>query len=414
MMKSILKISTGALTSTLLFVALLTSILFHACEKDKNSDPSIPVISYVRITDPLKSDSLVTHAFMGSTIAIIGQNLQDVDEIWFNNQKAFVNFSFVTGTSIIVTVPNVIPSVVTNKLLLINSNKIDTLKYAFGVDVPAPFLSGMLCEYVDDGKTAVIQGNFFIDDPAIPLKVFFPGNLEGTITDISLKQIKVTVPTGAGIGPIQVKSLYGSTRSTFYFRDDRNIVLDFDVLTAAGGWRSGVIANSNPDPIKGNYVRFKGTMLGKTGGTWDEDHFSFNLWPSANGRPNVPLYTGDIANAAIKFECFVVDAWQASALQMIFTPYSTAYTNSYIADGNVPRGLWIPWKESGTYKTEGWTTVTVPLAEFKLKPDGGTCANALTATMLRGLTFFVFNGGVAGTDCTPQICIDNIRIVPIK
>ena len=43
-------------------------------------------------------------------------------------------------------------------MLLINSNKIDTLKYPFGVDVPAPFLSVMLCEYVDDGGTAVIHG----------------------------------------------------------------------------------------------------------------------------------------------------------------------------------------------------------------------------------------------------------------
>jgi hypothetical protein len=99
---------------------------------------------------------------------------------------------------------------------------------------------------------------------------------------------------------------------------------------------------------------------------------------------------------------------------MIFTPYATANTNSYIADGAVPRGLWIPWKESATYKTEGWTTVTIPLTDFKYKADGGSCANPLTADMLRGLTFFVFSGGVAGTDCNPQICIDNIRIVPIK
>lgn len=416
MMKSILKIRTGALTNTILLAALLISILFQACQKDDNADASggMPVVSYVRITDPLKSDSLVTHAFMGSTIAIMGQNLQDVDEIWFNNQKAFVNFSFVTGTSIIVTVPNVIPSVVTNKLLLINSNKIDTLKYDFGVDVPAPFLSGMLCEYVADGATAVIKGNFFIDNPDIPLKVFFPGNLEAAITEITLNQIKVTVPTGSGVGPIQVKSLYGSTRSAFYFRDDRNMVVDFDALTAAGGWRSGVIGNSNPSPVSGNYVRFKGNMLGKAGGTWDEDHFSFNLWPTSNGRADVPFYTGDLSNAAIKFECYVVDAWQASALQMIFTPFSTANTNSYIADGAVPRGLWIPWKESGNFKTEGWTTISVPLSEFKYKADGGPCANPLTASMLRGLTFFIFSGGVAGTDCAPQICIDNVRVVPIK
>ena len=411
-MKRIIKITTKVPAISMFLIILVTGLLFQACEKEESS--AMPEISYVRVTDATKSDSLVTHAFMGSTLAIIGQNLRDVDEIWFNDQKAFVNFSFVTNTSIIVTIPNVIPATVTNKMLLINSNKIDTLKFQFGVDVPAPFVSSLLCEYVDAGKTAVVKGNFFINDPSSPLKVIFPGNIEGTITSSSINEISVTVPQGAGVGPIQVKSIYGTTRSTFYFRDDRNMVLDFDALTASGGWRSGVIGNSDPAPVKNNYVRFKGTMAGKAGGTWDEDHFSFNLWPIANGRPDVPIYTGDIAMAAIKFECYVVDAWSASALQMIFTPYSTNGTNSYIGDSGVPRGLWIPWKESGTYKTDGWITVTVPLSEFKYTASGGTCSNPLTANMLRGLTFFVYSGGVEGTDCTPQICIDNIRVVPVK
>jgi hypothetical protein len=412
-MKSIIKITTKVSAISMLLIILLTGLLLQSCENEE-STAMMPEISYIRMTDAAKSDSLVTHAFMGSTIAIMGQNFRDVDEIWFNDQKAFVNFSFVTNTSIIVTIPNIIPATVNNKLLLINSNKTDTLKYPFGVDVPAPFVSSLLCEYVDAGKTAVVKGNFFINDPSSPLKVIFPGNIEGTITNASINEISVTVPQGAGVGPIQVKSIYGTTRSTFYFRDDRNIVLDFDALTASGGWRSGIIGNSNPAPVKGNYVRFRGTMKGGAGATWGEDDFSFNLWPISNGRANVPIYTGDIATAAIKFECYVVEAWQASALQMIFTPYATNSTNSYIADSNVPRGLWIPWKESGTFKTEGWITVSVPLSEFKYKADGGTCGNPLTADMLRGLTFFVYSGGVEGTDCTPHICIDNIRVVPVK
>jgi len=272
----------------------------------------------------------------------------------------------------------------------------------------------MLCEYVNDGETAIIQGNFFINDKNVPLKVFFPGNIEGEVLNVEIDEIQVKVPAGSGVGPIQVKSIYGSTRSIFNFRDDRNFVLDFDGLTAAGGWRSGVIGNSNPAPIKGNYVRFSGAMGGGAGATWNEDAFSFNLWPSSNGRPDVPLYTGSLATAAIKFECYVVSPWQASALQMIFTPYSVANTNGYIGDANVPRGLWIPWKESGSYETEGWITVTIPLSDFKYKPEGGVSDVLLTTDMLKGLSFFVWSGGVAGVDCTPHICIDNIRIVPYK
>lgn len=409
-MKNLRTIITKLPAATLLLAALFTGMLFQACEEKEEF--MTPQISYVRITDPLKSDSLVNHAFMGSTIAIIGQNLENVDEIWFNDQKAFVNLSFVTPTSIIVTIPDVIPATVTGKLTLINSDKVKKLEYDFGVDVPAPFVSSLVSEYVADGETAVVRGNFFIDDPNSPLKVIFPGNLEGTITGSAINEIQVTVPAGAGVGPISVKSIYGTTRSSFWFRDDRNIIMNFDDLTAAGGWRSGVIGNSNPEPVDGNYVRFSGDMAGEAGATWNEDAFSFNMWPIANGRPDVPFYTGEIADAVIKFECNVVEPWTAGALQMIFTPYSVTGTNNYIGNASVPRGLWIPWKDSGSFKTEGWITVTVPLSEFKYGPEGEISGTAFTKEMLRGLTFFVWNGGVAGTDGSPHILIDNIRVVP--
>jgi len=409
-MKRNIKINTPASIVMLLLAALFTGTFFQSCEKSE-TDTGMPVVNYVRITDPVKSDSLLVAAYMGSTVAIMGENLQDVNQVWFNDQMAYINSAFVTSSTIIITVPNVIPAKVTNQMTLITVTGKDTLRVPFNVVVPGPRLDAMLCEYVPAGGTAVIKGNFFINDPSSPLKVIFPGNIEGTVTEYNISEIKVTVPPGAGVGPIQVKTIYGSTRSTFYFRDDRNIFLNFDDLTAAGGWRSGVIANTNPTPISGNYVRFNGNMGGKAGATWNEDAFSFNLWPSSNGRPDVPLFKGDLSTAVLKFECNVLADWKASALQMIFTPYSTAGTNSYIGDGNVPRGLWMPWKETGSYKTEGWTTVTVPLSEFKYKPDGGICANALTPEMLRGLTFFVWHGGVDGADCTVHMCIDNIRIV---
>ena len=85
---------------------------------------------------------------------------------------------------------------------------------------------------------------------------------------------------------------------------------------------------------------------------------------------------------------------------------------SYIADASVPRGVWNPWKATGTYKTAGWETVSYPLSEFNYSFDGSVSANKLTADMMRGLTFYVWHGGVAGKDCNPHICIDNIRVVP--
>jgi hypothetical protein len=396
---------------TLFILFGMIGMFLSSCEKDKTE--GTPSIDYIRVTDPVKSDSLLDAAYLGNMIAIVGSNLGSVKEIWFNDQKALLNAVYVTDRTIIVTVPDSIPKVVTNKMRLIYGSS-DTLLYNFRSIVPPPVVTSMTCEYVKDGDIATINGDFFIDDPNIPLKVLFPGNISATIQSFSKTTIKVIVPSGTNPGPISVKSLYGSTLSKFYFRDNRNIFLDFDNLTAAGGWRSGVTGNSNPDPISGNYVRFSGSMSGGSGATWNEDAFSFDLWPQANGRPNAPLYSGELSNAAIKFECNVYNAWEASALQMIFTPYATTGTNGYIADSNVPRGLWIPWQSTGTYTTNGWITVTIPLNNFIYTYSGATCQTKLTKDMLYGCTFYVWNGGVAGKDCSPGMCIDNIRIVPIN
>jgi len=397
--------------SLLMLMTVVTGLFLQSC--DNQDEMMVPEISYIRKTDPAKSDSLVAHAFMGDNIAIIGKNLGNVDEVWFNDQRAALNPNLVTPTSLIIQVPVIIPTTVTNKLVLINSDKVGKLEYDFGVDVPAPLVDKLVCEYVADGETAVIKGNYFVDDPSSPLTVLFPGNIPGTIVSFTIDEIRVTVPVGVGPGQIEVKSLYGKTRSRFFFRDDRNIIVNFDNLTAAGGWRSGVIGSSNPAPVSGNYVRFSGAMAGGAGSTWNEDAFSFDMWPQANGRPDVPFYTGAIKDAVIKFEVNVVAPWESSALQMIFTPYSITGSNSYIADASHPRGLWSPWKETGTYQTDGWITVTLPLSDFNYTFDGAICSNKLTDSMLRGVTFYVWNGGVAGKDCNPHICIDNIRVVPM-
>ena len=56
-------------------------------------------------------------------------------------------------------------------------------------------------------------------------------------------------------------------------------------------------------------------------------------------------------------------------------------------------------------------TVSIPLTEFKYDHTGGTLEVAPKGSY-GGLTFFVYHGGIAGTACTPYICIDNIRVVP--
>jgi len=317
----------------------------------------------------------------------------------------------ITSTSLIVTVTTVIPKTVTNKMYLVTTSS-DTLSYDFIVDVPAPIVNSMKCEMVPVGGTAVINGDYFLDDPNIPLQVIFPGNIPATkIISIAKTQIQVEVPAGATVpGQINVKSLYGNGRSSFWFLDNRGIILDWDNTNANGGWRAGVLDNVNPTGISGKYVRFSGAMAATP--AWNEDGWSFDLWGTANGRPQGDLFTIDPSKAVIKFEVNVDKAWSSGALEMIFTPWATTGTNSYIGDATVPRGLWIPWKDSGSYTTDGWITVTIPLSQFKYNAAGTVLDAIAPIGNYGGLTFFVYTGGVTGTDCNPDICIDNIRVVP--
>ena len=147
---------------------------------------------------------------------------------------------------------------------------------------------------------------------------------------------------------------------------------------------------------------------------WAEDNFSFNLWGSANGRPQGDLFTTAPSASLLKFEINVTQAWSSLALQIIFTPWATRDTNGYIADGKTPRALWRPWQGlTSGYTTDGWVTVAIPLTEFKYIHDGSTAEMAGPGNY-GGLTMFVYHGGIAGTSCNPYICIDNIRVVPAE
>jgi hypothetical protein len=189
-MKRNIKIKKQVSLVMILLAALFSGSIFQACEKS-DTPSAIPVVNYIRITNPDKSDSLVVSAYMGQLIVLMGENMQDVNQIWFNDQPASINTNLITSTNIIVTVPNVIPGVVTNQIRLITADHKDTLKVPFNVKVPSPQLDAMVCEYVPTGGTAIIKGNYFINDPSSPLQVFFPGNIEGTVTSVAIDEIKV-------------------------------------------------------------------------------------------------------------------------------------------------------------------------------------------------------------------------------
>src|SRR5688500_1589686 len=180
-----------------LFLAFAMTGIFIGCSEDDLPNGGQPTISYIRITDPASSDSLVISAGQGQMIAIMGENLQGAREMWINDQRAILNPSFITNTSIITRVPSQIPGEITNKMT-INFADGQSLTHDFTVDISAPVIGYMMSEFVNTGEIATISGNFFYE----PLTVTFTGGVTGEIVTIEDQMLEVRVPDGAEPGPI--------------------------------------------------------------------------------------------------------------------------------------------------------------------------------------------------------------------
>ncbi len=437
-MKSI-SLYTFAAATAVALTGFLSSCSETDAEKDKGATP---VIKYARMCDAEKADSLIVSASLGTRLCFVGDNLGDVQQIWFNDQKAKLNPTMVTSHTIIVDIPNNIPGEVSNIAKFITSSG-TSVEYPFNVSVPAPRIDKMTCEYAQAGDIVTIEGAYFADDPNVPISVTFPGGIEAEIRRVTQEALDVVVPDGAEEGAITVTSIYGKGESGFHYLDTRGMMFDFDGITGLGnhGWHNMPIENDGTG-ISGNYVRLGDgatTLAGSD--AWDDGNFSFEYWAGSWNTPtDYPEREGvrlcdivdfsDFNNMSIKFELCIpaAAAWHSCAMQIIFAGTEkvsmgnagtdvfgnnvAGCNNSYFQD-NSARGLWTPWTANDAYHTDGkWVTVTLPIKDFVYAPDGSGATSFLTsASDFASLQIFLWNGGVKGVDCTPMLKIDNIRAV---
>jgi hypothetical protein len=389
----------------LAIAGIFIGLVFISCEKkDEGGTPSI---SYIRITDPEKADSHLVAAYMGDLVAIVGENLGGAREIWFNDQEAYLTPTYITDRTILVNVPSEVPYEVNNKMKIVFDNGYE-LYYDFLIDVPGPEIYTIKCEYVPDGGTAVLTGDYFFE----PITVTFPGDLEAQISSLSKTELQVTVPAGSTPGKIKIKTNFGEAESDFLFRDNRNTIMDFDTYFHQTWTAPIAYADSSPDPApcSGNYA----TIISDEVAGWDwENSLSIQYWAEGDPRGDVPLATGLINELVFKFEANVPIEWHAVRMEI----YMTIYGNGHGRDSNPPasHARWMPYVD-GPYTTDGWITVSIPLNEFmydKNDPDNSTQGSRPLEDIseLTNLTMMVF--GPATSPYYPvKICIDNVRIVP--
>jgi hypothetical protein len=146
--------STNKILLTLIMLIASVS-MFTSCKKDTSS--GTPIVNYVRITSPESSDSLLAGAGQGQLIAIVGDNLQEAQQVWFNDQQSRLTPTYVSRTSILVSVPSQIPDTINNMVTILFKNGYK-LEYSFEVQISKPLLSSMVCDFVNEGDVATILG----------------------------------------------------------------------------------------------------------------------------------------------------------------------------------------------------------------------------------------------------------------
>lgn len=436
------------------FVAALAMMgcFMTACEDQPDKyeiADGVPTLKYVRSPLPEEADSLLVGAYLGNTVCLVGDNLRSIYELYFNDQKATLNTSYMTDHTILVDIPKNIPKEVTNKIYMITKSG-EKVDFDFSVMVPAPVVSSMSCEYAPAGSEAVLYGDYFVDDPNVPLTISMPGDItvEGEqITSITKTAVKFIVPEGAVQGNIRVKSIYGTGQSVFQYKDTRNILFDWDgkyegALAAGNSWngdneKKGQILASVPS-VDGKYMVMGPATL--SGGQWQTPgEYLMMYWPDPNATEGcVPLYNlpqfkkmledYKIEELALKFEVYVPTSnpWMAEGMQIRFTSLDEVsmsnQTQDYIwnddeshEEGKAPRGVWVPWEETGSYDTNNqWVTVTLKMSEFNKLVSGLASDTEFTQDRFAGLSIFLRGGGVDGKECEPIICMDNIRVVPVE
>ena len=370
----------------MLFMAIAVSSMFSACKKD--ADGGEPKVSYVRVTNPASSDSLLTGAAQGKLIAIMGENLGGALEMWFNDQPATLNPTFVTNTSILVNVPSQIPLAINNKLTIIFKNG-KTLLYDFSVQISKPAVNNMLSEFVANDEVAVIRGDYFYQ----PLTVAFTGGVSGVLVSVTDQLIDVRVPAGAQPGRITVTTNFGETKSDFFFRDNRNLLIHNDPWS--GWWgQNMVVSSTDPLAISGNFTRIKQNI-----GSW-----GWTEW--IGGREDALTTSKNLPDEAVlspekynlKFEINTLKPYVGNRIKIMLGEVDNQRSPSLSWDNE-------PYFWEAPFDTKGkWQTVVIPfevvtaryVTNWGVRPQG------------YGVKVWFHGPGALDAD----VAFDNLRVVP--
>jgi hypothetical protein len=299
-----------------------------------------------------------------------------------------------------------------------------------------PELNRMKCEFVPDGGEAVIFGKNLTN-----AQIIFPGDLVADVVEQNDTMVRVIVPEGTKEGRVKATTANGAkTLSKFFFRDDRNTIVNFDRrLSTWGGYDpmeddgtliTGTLEMGDsitpfpngaklPEPCSDKY----GLLYGVYDTPWAMNqsmYYQYVANPAEGGRGPISVAGRvfekyDLEELALKFEVYVPKevAYKGIRTEIFFGPINSP--DKHGRDYS-PICFWKPYEGAADgFSTDSWTTVTIPLTEFchKTTSDDPDPEYTYKDKLKQSTNFsFLMFGQPEGA---PQIlmCVDNFRVVPI-
>lgn len=215
------------------------------------------------------------------------------------------------------------------------------------------------------------------------------------------------------------------------------MLFDFDSPrgTAGFNWHQPTIESSELSLDNQYLLLYSSDGLKADGSDWPDGGYHFEYWTGSWDDPEVfdnpegidllkVVDFSDWKNMALKFEYMIpeTDPWKGTPMQIWFAgkdliTWQTA-GNEYFHDASIslPRVMWKPWLESGSYDTGGrWVTAVFPIASsFIYDWEGEEATGKLDTDSFSNMEIFVAHGKEEGSPSAPKIYIDNIRVVAIK
>jgi hypothetical protein len=415
------KFSIKYSTVTTLIIAMVVLFLQVSCKKSSSQGP--PSITGFRLykakglDSVISKDSAINALRPGDYIVVQGNNLENVEAIYFDGFPATFNPTYASAHNFVVQVPTTIPfasipSALFNTVKVVTASGSTT--YNFSIEAPKPFVSSISNEMPNPGDKITLYGSGLFAISSLIL----PGNISVPVSDITSDPggtfTTFTLPAGfvSQTGPIVVTTKYGVTTSSAILNDQADVVCNFDDKNLNDPANSTAVITNDGSIYPGNHGNYaRMSFPSMAAGDWGDGSpgrrlvLTYFQWlPVAN--VNDPT-----TNWAVKFEIYVKNPWVGGCL--FVQDWTWNHTCRYE-----------PFLATGSYQTNGWVTVTLPLSNFKSKPTSGptayidgtgtpfaTVAGLIGASGNDRLGFFLDNSLVPQTNF--DIAIDNIRIVKL-